>query len=112
MYSLQQNNISKPTVNELVSFYKRQKLELRDDGTRLIRPIARPDYMINNDEVHTSDLLGKVRRLMQNSHASFASQSAPRSAHSGYVRSRNKPIAQLYREMMATVFTGSGPELS
>ena len=45
---------------ELISYYKRQKLELRDDGTRLIRPIARPEYMINNDEVHTSGVLGKV----------------------------------------------------
>ena len=60
MYSLQPNTIAKPSVNELISFYKRQKLELRDDGTRLIRPIARPEFMVNNDEVQTLEILGKV----------------------------------------------------
>jgi hypothetical protein len=63
MYTLQPNGISKPTVNELISYYKRQKLELRDDGTRLIRPIARPDYMVHNDDVHTFEELGKVNFL-------------------------------------------------
>ncbi|CAF3729180.1 unnamed protein product [Rotaria sordida] len=59
MYSLQPDVYSKPSVHELISFYKRQKIELRDDGTRLIRPIARPDYIINNDDVRTFDTLGK-----------------------------------------------------
>jgi len=63
MYTLQPNGISKPTVSELISYYKRQKLELRDDGTRLIRPIARPDYMVHNDEIHTFEVLGKVNIL-------------------------------------------------
>lgn len=64
MYSINLNAVSKSTVNELVSFYKRQKLDLRESGTRLIRPITRPDYMINNDEVRTLETLGKVRRLI------------------------------------------------
>ncbi|CAF4182314.1 unnamed protein product, partial [Rotaria sp. Silwood2] len=59
MYSLQPEVYSKPSVHELISFYKRQKIELRDDGTRLIRPISRPDYVINNDEVRILDMLGK-----------------------------------------------------
>lgn len=63
MYSFNTNITSKPSVNELISFYKRQKLDLRDDGTRLIRPITRPDYLINNDEVHRLETLGKVRLL-------------------------------------------------
>jgi hypothetical protein len=60
MYSLQPNTTLKPSVNELISYYKRQKLELREDGTRLIRPIARPEFMVNNDEVQTLEVLGKV----------------------------------------------------
>jgi hypothetical protein len=67
MYSLSATTIFKPSVHELISFYKRQKLDLRDDGTRLIRPIARPNYMINNDEVHTLEVLGKVCLLLNNS---------------------------------------------
>ncbi len=66
MYSLNANTISKPSVHELISFYKRQKLDLRDYGTRLIRPVTRPDYMINNDEIHTSDILGKVCLFFHN----------------------------------------------
>ena len=61
MYSINMNTISKPTVNELVSYYRRQKLDLRESGTRLIRPITRPDYMINNDEIRTLETLGKVK---------------------------------------------------
>jgi hypothetical protein len=61
MYSFNVNAISKPSVNELISFYKRQKLDLRDDGTQLIRAIARPDYIINNEEIQVSETLGKVR---------------------------------------------------
>jgi hypothetical protein len=63
MYTLLPNGISKPTVSELISYYKRQKKELRDDGTRLIRPIARPDYMVHNDDIHTFEVLGKVNLL-------------------------------------------------
>lgn len=63
MYSINTNSIFKPTVNELVSYYKRQKLDLRENGTRLVRPITRPDYMINNDEIRTFETLGKVRHL-------------------------------------------------
>ncbi|CAF0796613.1 unnamed protein product [Adineta ricciae] len=59
MFSLQHNGIAMPSVNELIAYYKRQKLELRDNGIRLIRPIARPDYMVNNDEVSTMEVLGK-----------------------------------------------------
>ncbi|CAF1382169.1 unnamed protein product [Rotaria sp. Silwood1] len=59
MYSLQPDVYLKSSVPELISFYKRQKIELRDDGTRLIRPISRPDYVINNDEVRILDILGK-----------------------------------------------------
>jgi hypothetical protein len=64
MYSFSANAVSKSTVHELISFYKRQKLELRDDGTRLIRPITRPNFMINNDEVHILDTLGKVYLML------------------------------------------------
>ena len=60
MYSLQSNGIMKSSVQELIMFYKRQKLELRDDGTRLIRSIARPDYLINNEEIRVFEVLGKV----------------------------------------------------
>jgi hypothetical protein len=60
MYSLQPNAILRPTVNELLSYYKRQKIVLRDDGTRLIRAIARPEFMINNDDVVQKEVLGKV----------------------------------------------------
>lgn len=60
MFSLQPNGIAMPSVNELIAYYKRQKLELRDNGMRLIRPIARPDYMVNNDEVSTMEVLGQV----------------------------------------------------
>lgn len=64
MYSLNANNISKPSVHELLSYYKRQKLNLREEGTNLIRPIARPDFIINNDEVRTTEVLGKVCLLL------------------------------------------------
>jgi hypothetical protein len=67
MYSFSVNAVSKSTVHELISFYKRQKLELRDDGTRLIRPITRPNFMINNDEVHILDTLGKVYLMLYKS---------------------------------------------
>jgi hypothetical protein len=60
MYTLNVSGISKPSVHELILYYKRQRLELREDGTQLIRAIARPDYMINNDEIQTLDTLGKV----------------------------------------------------
>lgn len=60
MYTLQPGVNPKGSVPELISFYRRQKLELRDDGTRLIRPIARPDYVINNDDVRILETLGKV----------------------------------------------------
>lgn len=60
MFSFKNSPTSRPTVHELLSYYKRQKLSLRDDGTRLIRPIPRPSFMINNDDVETNDLLGKV----------------------------------------------------
>ncbi|CAF0979554.1 unnamed protein product [Adineta steineri] len=59
MYSLQPGGVSKASVNELISFYKRQKLTLRDDGVRLIRPITRPDYIVNNDDVHKLEVIGK-----------------------------------------------------
>ena len=60
MYSLESGSVSKASVHELISFYKRQKTELRDEGMRLIRPVARPDYVINNDDVRLMDVLGKV----------------------------------------------------
>lgn len=60
MFSFKNSPNCRPTVHELLSYYKRQKLSLRDDGTRLIRPIPRPSFMINNDDVETNDLLGKV----------------------------------------------------
>jgi len=66
MYSLNVNDISKPSVHELLSYYKRQKVDLHG-GARLIRPIARPNYMINNDEVRTLETLGKVCLLLYNS---------------------------------------------
>ncbi|CAF2069418.1 unnamed protein product [Rotaria magnacalcarata] len=59
MFLFQSQAHAKPSIPELISFYKRQKLELREDGTRLIRPIARPDYIVNNDDVRTLDTLGK-----------------------------------------------------
>ncbi len=65
MYSLNINSISKSSVNELILYYKRQKLELREDGTQLIRAIARPDYMINNDEIQILDTLGKVCSMIR-----------------------------------------------
>ena len=64
MYSINLNAVSKSTVNELIAFYKRQKLDLRESGTRLVRPITRPDYMINNDEIRTLETLGKVGELI------------------------------------------------
>lgn len=64
MYSINLNAVSKSTINELIAFYKRQKLDLRESGTRLIRPITRPDYMINNEEIRTLETLGKVRILI------------------------------------------------
>ena len=61
MYFFQPNGVSKQTVTKLITYYTRQKLELRDDGTRLIRPVEKPDYIINNSEVILSDQkLGKV----------------------------------------------------
>lgn len=60
MFALQVDGYTKASVPELISFYKRQKLELREDGIRLIRPISRPVYVINNDEVRTFDVLGQV----------------------------------------------------
>lgn len=61
MFSLESGSVSKASVHELLSFYKRQKTELRNDGMRLIRPVARPDYIINNNDVRLTDVLGKVK---------------------------------------------------
>lgn len=61
MYSFQVNSVAKPTIPKLITFYSRQKLELRDDGTRLIRAVEKPNYIINNDEVKLFDRLGIVR---------------------------------------------------
>ncbi len=61
MYSFQMNSIGKQTVPKLITYYTRQKLELRDDGTRLIRSIEKPDYIINNDEIKIFEKLGSVR---------------------------------------------------
>jgi hypothetical protein len=55
------NSVAKQTVPKLITYYTRQKLELRDDGTRLIRPIEKPDYIINNDEIKIFEKLGSVR---------------------------------------------------
>lgn len=60
MYSLNANNVSKSSVHDLLSYYKRQKLNLRDEDTCLVRPIARPDFVVNNDEIRTLEVLGKV----------------------------------------------------
>jgi len=51
MFYFHTNGIGKQTVPKLITYYTRQKLELRDDGTRLIRPVEKPDYIINNDEI-------------------------------------------------------------
>ncbi|CAF3398988.1 unnamed protein product [Rotaria sp. Silwood1] len=59
MYSLQENGITKPTVPKLITFYTRHKLEFSDNGTRLIRPVERPNYIINNDEIKVFDQLGQ-----------------------------------------------------
>jgi hypothetical protein len=62
MYYFQPTGVSKQTVTKLITYYTRQKLELRDDGTRLIRPVEKPDYIINNAEVILSgQRLGEVR---------------------------------------------------
>ena len=62
MFSFQNSSHYRPSVHELLTYYKRQKILLRDDGTRLIRPIPRPNFMINNDDVHVGEILGKVCR--------------------------------------------------
>ena len=51
---------AKPTVCELLAYYKRRQLALNPHGLRLIRPIPKPVFMISNDDVKTSDILGKV----------------------------------------------------
>ena len=60
MYAFQANSIGRPTVPKLIIFYTRQQLELREDGTRLIRPVEKPDYVINNEEVKSLESLGSV----------------------------------------------------
>ncbi|CAF0835288.1 unnamed protein product [Adineta steineri] len=55
MYYFQENSVMKPTVSKLITYYTRQKLELRNDGTRLIRPIERPDYIINDSDIILSN---------------------------------------------------------
>ncbi|CAF4002363.1 unnamed protein product [Rotaria magnacalcarata] len=61
MYSFHGNCLSKLTIPKLISYYVRQKLELRDDGTRLIRAVEKPDYIINHHDVNVdyTDRLGK-----------------------------------------------------
>ncbi|CAF3712933.1 unnamed protein product [Rotaria socialis] len=61
MYSFHDYRLSKPTVPKLISFYVRQKLELRDDGTRLIRAVEKPNYIINHHDVKVdyAERLGK-----------------------------------------------------
>ncbi|CAF2524438.1 unnamed protein product [Rotaria sp. Silwood2] len=59
MYSLQENGITKPTVPKLITFYTRHKLELSNDGTRLIRPVEKPDYIIDNHEIKKFQKLGQ-----------------------------------------------------
>ncbi|CAF1621235.1 unnamed protein product, partial [Adineta ricciae] len=49
----------KPSIPALIIFYARQKLDITADGIRLLRPIERPDYIINNDEVILEDKLGQ-----------------------------------------------------
>ncbi len=61
MYSFQTNGLEKPTIPKLIAYYSRQRLELRDHGARLIRPVEKPNYIINNDEVKLLGPLGKVR---------------------------------------------------
>ena len=61
MFGFAASNTLKPSVHELLGFYRRKKLTLRDDGLRLIRPIPRPDYLIDNDEVQLGEVLGKVK---------------------------------------------------
>jgi hypothetical protein len=60
MFYFHLNGVAKQTVPKLITFYARQKLELRDNGTRLIRSVEKPNYIINNDEVILSDKLGIV----------------------------------------------------
>ena len=50
----------KPSIPALIVFYTRQKLDITADGIRLLRPIERPNYIINNDEVILEDKLGQV----------------------------------------------------
>jgi len=54
-------SIAKPTVPKLITYCKRQKLEIREDGTRLIRPVEKPNYIINNDEIKLFEKLGNVK---------------------------------------------------
>jgi len=61
MYSFQGAGIAKPTVPKLITYCTRQKLEIREDGTRLIRPVEKPNYIINNDEIKLFEKLGNVR---------------------------------------------------
>ncbi len=61
MYSFHIDGLAQPTIPKLITYYSRQRLELRDDGTRLIRPVEKPNHIINNDEVKLLGPLGKVR---------------------------------------------------
>ncbi|UJR37690.1 hypothetical protein I4U23_030385 [Adineta vaga] len=58
MYYFQMNGIGKSSVPKLIVYYTRQRLELRDDGTRLVRPIEKPNYVIHNDEITLFENIG------------------------------------------------------
>lgn len=79
LYYFQTESIGQPTISKLIIHYARQRLELRNDGTHLIRPVEKPDYIINNDEIRLHESIGGV--------------SVPISQRTGYraVRSRALP---------------------
>ncbi|CAF1550759.1 unnamed protein product, partial [Didymodactylos carnosus] len=57
-YSFSNANVSKPSVKELIDYYLHSKEQLKTDGTKLLRPVERPGFIIDNDEISRRDTLG------------------------------------------------------
>ncbi|CAF1494003.1 unnamed protein product, partial [Didymodactylos carnosus] len=58
-YSFVNGGAVKPSVKELIDYYLLSKEELKTDGTKLIRPVERPGFIIDNDEIIKNEKLGQ-----------------------------------------------------